>query len=74
MAQFQNSQGSKCTRVLNMSLVLDIPGSECIRVLNIPRFRIHQDSEYVSGSGYARNLNIHQGSEYASVTQGSELA
>ena len=57
-----------------MPLVLNIPGSEYIMVLNIPRFRIHQDSEYVSGSGYARNLNIYQGSEYASVTQGSELA
>ena len=57
-----------------MPLVLNVPGSEYIRVLNIPRFRIHQDSEYVSGSGYARNLNIHQGSEYPSVTQGSELA
>ena len=74
---FRICQVSKYTRVLNMPLVLNILGSEYIRVLNIPRFIIHKDSEYVSGSGYVwvcLGSWIYQGSEYASVTQGSELA
>ena len=78
-------QGSEYNRVLNMPLVLEMPGfwiclwfwrcqgSENARVLNIPRFWINQGSEN------ARILNlprfwIYQGSEYVRVTQGSEYA
>ena len=68
----QYAWDSEYTRVLNMPLVLNMPGfcicqgSEYARVLDIPRFWICQVSEYV------RVLNIPgfwicQGSEYTTV-------